>query len=254
MNVKNIKSFIEFYKFLGITDSISQTPRNKGKNVLSLSSNVEKEVHSASLGNNDFKNNDKKVNLLKNLKSEISMIDCNLKEIATNMVFSDGNHSTNIMILGEAPGAQEDLIGKPFVGEAGKLLDKMLGFINLSRDNFYISNMVFWRPPGNRTPNEKEISACLPITKRHIKIINPKLLIFVGSIAAKTLLNSKDGITKLRGKNHTYLDSDNNLEIPARAIFHPAYLLRNPIEKKRTWEDLSEIDEFIEKHKILGNQ
>ena len=114
--------------------------------------------------------------------------------------------------------------------------------------------MVFWRPPGNRTPNDKEILACLPITKRHIKIINPKLLIFVGSIAAKTLLNSKDGITKLRGKKHIYLDNDNNLEINARAIFHPAYLMRNPIEKKRTWEDLLEIDEFINTNKILENE
>ena len=168
------------------------------------------------------------------------------------MVFSDGNHDSNVMILGEAPGAQEDLIGKPFVGEAGKLLDKMLAFINLTRENFYISNMVFWRPPGNRTPNDQEISACLPITKRHIKIIKPKLLIFVGSIAAKTL-NSKDGITKLRGKKHIYLDNDNKLEINARAIFHPAYLLRNPIEK-RTWEDLLEIDEFIKINKILENK
>ena len=232
MNVKNIKSFIEFYKFLGVTDCISQTPRNKGRKMLNSDFKVEKEIHSSSTIKNDFKDR-KKVDLLENLNSEIAKLDCNLKEIATNMVFSDGNHNSSVMILGEAPGAQEDLIGKPFVGEAGKLLDKMLGFINLSRNNFYISNMVFWRPPGNRTPNDKEISACLPITKKHIQIINPKLLILVGSIAAKTLLNVKDGITKLRGKKHTYIDNDNKLEINARAIFHPAYLLRNPIEKKK---------------------
>ena len=141
--------------------------------------------------------------------------------------------------------------GKPFVGEAGQLLDKMLKFIDLTRDNFYITNMVFWRPPGNRTPNDSEISLCLPLTIKHIKIIKPKLLIFVGSIAAKTLLKSKDGITKLRGREHFYIDEKNSLRIPARAIFHPAYLLRNPIEKKRTWNDLLEIDQFIRKKKIL---
>ena len=253
MNVKNIKSFVEFYKFLGVTDCISQTPRNKEGEMLNSNSGLEKQIHSTFIDDNDLKRK-KKVDLLKNLNYEISKLDCNLKEIATNVVFSDGNHDSNVMILGEAPGAQEDLIGKPFVGEAGKLLDKMLAFINLTRENFYISNMVFWRPPGNRTPNDQEISACLPITKRHIKIINPKLLIFVGSIAAKTLLNSKDGITKLRGKKHIYLDNDNKLEINARAIFHPAYLLRNPIEKKRTWEDLLEIDEFIKINKILENK
>ena len=127
----------------------------------------------------------------------------------------------------------------------------MLGYIDLNRNNFYISNIVFWRPPGNRTPNDKEISKCLPLTKKHIGLIKPKLLILVGSIAAKSLLSSQDGITKLRGQEHFYIDKDFKLKIPARAIFHPAYLFRNPIEKKRTWEDLLEIDELIKKEKIL---
>ena len=158
------------------------------------------------------------------------------------------------MFIGEAPGANEDIEGKPFVGEAGKLLDKMLSFINLSRNNIYITNMVFWRPPGNRTPNEKEISVCLPYTKKHIKIIKPKLLVFVGSIAAKNLLNSKEGITKIRGKKHIYEDKENDLKIEARAIFHPAYLMRNPIEKKTMWDDLLEIDEFINSNNILQDE
>ena len=105
------------------------------------------------------------------------------------------------MIIGEAPGAKEDLEGKPFVGDAGQLLDKMLGFVNLSREKLYISNIVFWRPPGNRTPNESEISACLPITKKHIKIISPKLLIFVGNIASKSLLNTKEVLLNLEVEN-----------------------------------------------------
>ncbi len=245
MNIKNIKSFIEFYKFLGITDCISQTPRSSHKMVAEPNTKVQKIIKNEAIETTS------KLEQLNQLKAELIDLDCTLKDIATNVVFSDGNHNSKIMFLGEAPGANEDLEGKPFVGEAGKLLDKMLSFINLSRENFYISNIVFWRPPGNRTPNDKEISICLPITKKHIKIINPKLLIFVGSIAAKSLLNSKDGITKLRGKKHVYVDDKNGLEIDARAIFHPAYLMRNPIEKKNTWQDLIEIYEFIITNKIL---
>lgn len=244
MNIKNIKSFIEFYKFLGITDSISQSPRN----IKTYDEKTNTEKHKV-LKKIVIKNNSK-LEELHQLKSELINLECTLKDIATNVVFSDGNPNSKIMVLGEAPGANEDLVGKPFVGEAGKLLDKMLSFINLSRENFYISNIIFWRPPGNRTPSEKEISICLPITKKHIKIINPKLLILVGSIAAKNLLGSKDGITKLRGKKHIYTDDENQIKIDARAIFHPAYLMRNPIEKKKTWQDLLEIDQLITSKKF----
>ncbi|MEE2694926.1 MAG: uracil-DNA glycosylase [Pseudomonadota bacterium] len=251
MKVKNIKSFIEFYRFLQITTCISQTPRNFKKPI--SKSFVKKEETAIPKELNKKPYSEKKnsrLECLDKLKKQIKNINCNLKEIATNLVFSDGNPNANIMLMGEAPGAKEDLIGKPFVGEAGQLLDKMLGYIQLNRDNFYISNMVFWRPPGNRTPNNDEISLCIPLARKHISIIKPKLLILVGSIAAKNLLKSKDGITKLRGKEHVYRDDEYNIEIPTRAIFHPAYLLRNPIEKKRTWEDLLEIDNFITKNKI----
>ena len=242
MNITNIKSFVEFYKFLGITDCVMRYPRKKFNLNLSVKETEEVKSKNIKMSVSDR---------IENLKSEIKDLDCNLKEVATNLVFSDGNHNSSIMVLGEAPGANEDKEGKPFVGEAGKLLDKMLGYIDLNRDNFYISNIVFWRPPGNRTPNDKEISKCLPLTKKHIGLIKPKLLILVGSIAAKSLLSSQDGITKLRGQEHFYIDKDFKLKIPARAIFHPAYLFRNPIEKKRTWEDLLEIDELIKKEKIL---
>ena len=247
MNVKNIKSFIEFYRFLDITNCISIKPRNS-KN--SMNDNDPKnELNQKGIKTSTSKM--EKLDFLETIRNEALNLDCDLKDIATNLVFSDGNCNSNIMLLGEAPGAREDIEGKPFVGEAGQLLDKMLKFIDLTRDNFYITNMVFWRPPGNRTPNDSEISICLPLTIKHIEIIKPKLLIFVGSIAAKTLLKSRDGITKLRGKEHFYIDEKNSLRIPARAIFHPAYLLRNPIEKKRTWNDLLEIDQFIKKKKIL---
>ena len=241
MNIKNIKSFIEFYKFLGITDCISQFQRNKMKLLTYPVQNNQKMRETKKIK----KKIETKLEAIDNLKSQIQNLDCTLKDVATNLVLCDGNCDAEVMFVGEAPGAKEDICGKPFVGEAGNLLDKMLSFINLSRKNIYITNIVFWRPPGNRTPNDQEISICLPYTKKHIKIIKPKLLVFVGSIAAKNLLNSKDGITKIRGKKHIYEDKENDIKIEARAIFHPAYLMRNPIEKKTTWDDLLEIDEFI---------
>ena len=250
MNIKNIKSFIEFYKFLGITDCISPVQRNKVKLKVDPKKNMKKMKESKKTE----KIIESKLAAINNLRSLILNLDCSLKDVATNLVLCDGNYNANIMFIGEAPGANEDIDGKPFVGEAGKLLDKMLSFINLSRNNIYITNMVFWRPPGNRTPNEKEISVCLPYTKKHIKIIKPKLLVFVGSIAAKNLLNSKEGITKIRGQKHIYEDKENDLKIQARAIFHPAYLMRNPIEKKTMWDDLLEIDEFINSNNILQNE
>ena len=250
MNIKNIKSFIEFYKFLGITDCISPVQRNKMKVEVDPENNIKKMKESKKTE----KIIESKLAAINNLRSLILNLDCSLKDVATNLVLYDGNYHANIMFIGEAPGANEDINGKPFVGEGGKLLDKMLSFINLSRNNIYITNMVFWRPPGNRTPNEKEISVCLPYTKKHIKIIKPKLLVFVGSIAAKNLLNLKEGITKIRGKKHIYEDKENDLKIEARAIFHPAYLMRNPIEKKTMWDDLLEIDEFINSNNILQHE
>ncbi len=247
MNIKNIKSFIEFYKFLGITNCISQIQRSRIKLEHEPGNNIQKTKQT----NKTEQKIESKLVDISNLRSQILNLDCNLKDVATNLVLYDGNYNADVMFIGEAPGANEDIYGKPFVGEAGKLLDKMISFINLSRNNIYITNMVFWRPPGNRTPNDREIAICLPYTKKHIKIINPKLLVCVGSIATKNLLNLKDGITKIRGKKHIYEDKENNIKIEARAIFHPAYLMRNPIEKKRTWEDLLEIDEFINSNNIL---
>ena len=243
MNVKNIKSFIEFYKFLGVTNCMAKTPRNFNK----IEKFSENPVNNSNFKHMNFLTKNEQLN---NLHEEILKLNCNLKDTATNVVVSDGNHNSKIMFIGEAPGANEDLEGKPFVGEAGQLLNKMISFIGLSRENIYVSNIVFWRPPGNRTPNDKEISSCLPLTRKHISIISPKLLVFVGSIAAKSLLQSKDGITKLRGKKHEYFDNEYGLSIPSRAIFHPAYLMRNPIEKKRTWDDLIEIDDFCRSNGI----
>ncbi len=249
MKVKNIKSFIEFYKSLGITDSIGKYPR------IEIKKKFKQSLQESFNSDEDSSNNsaDLEKELL-SLRNKIKNADCNLKDIATNLVFSDGNAKSDIMFIGEAPGAEEDKLGKPFVGQAGKLLDKMLQFIGLAREsNFYITNIVFWRPPGNRTPNSKEIKICLPYTRKHISIIKPKLLILLGNVATKSILTTDEGITKVRGKEHFYLDESINLKIPTRAIYHPAYLLRNPIEKKKIWDDLIDIYNFLNKNNILND-
>jgi DNA polymerase len=162
--------------------------------------------------------------------------DCPLKHTAANLVFGAGNPDADIMLIGEAPGADEDRQGVPFVGVSGQLLDKMLASIGLDRESAYITNMLPWRPPGNRKPTPAETMMCLPFIRRHIALVGPKVLVFVGGTAASTLLQRSEGITKLRGRWLEYLDGD--LAIPAMAIFHPAYLLRQPALKELAWRDL----------------
>jgi DNA polymerase len=162
---------------------------------------------------------------------------CALKNTATQLVFSDGNPEADIMFVGEAPGADEDRIGRPFVGRAGQLLDKMLAAIGLDRQKVYIANVVPWRPPGNRTPTPVETATCLPFTRRQIELVNPKILICLGAPSAQTLLAIKDGIMRARGKWMSY-DIVPGRTIPATAMLHPAYLLRQPAQKKLAWQDL----------------
>jgi uracil-DNA glycosylase len=126
---------------------------------------------------------------------------CALRHTAMNLVFADGNPAAPVMFIGEAPGEDEDRQGKPFVGVSGQLLDKMLAAVGLDRTSIYISNILFWRPPGNRSPTDAEIAACLPFTERHIALVKPKLLVFLGGVAAKNLLRTKEGITRMRGQN-----------------------------------------------------
>jgi len=175
---------------------------------------------------------------------------CALKKNAIQTVFADGNASSKIMLIGEAPGADEDKYGKPFVGRAGQLLDKMLEAIGLGRNKVYISNVVPWRPEGNRQPTTEEIIQCLPFIQKHIEIIKPSILILLGGTAAKALLTTSQGITKLRGAWHQYNSLGLSQPIPTRAIFHPAYLLRSPEYKKQTWEDLLEIQKRIKLNEI----
>ena len=185
---------------------------------------------------------------LKNLREKISEIkNCKLKENASNLVFSDGNPNSKIMIIGEGPGANEDKEGLPFVGRAGQLLDKMLNAINLNREAVYITNVVNFRPPENRKPTEREVEMYLPYLKRHIEIIKPKIILLLGSTAMNALLSNTDVISKMRGK--WYEIEINRLKIFSIVSFHPAYLLRQPDQKKFSWIDLKMIRDKLKKIK-----
>jgi DNA polymerase len=177
---------------------------------------------------------------LAELKAAVEGYDgCALKGFATRTVFADGHPEAKVMVIGEAPGEDEDRQGLPFVGVSGKLLDRMLAAVDLDRArNAYITNVVFWRPPGNRKPTAEEIALCLPFVQRHIEVLDPALLLLVGGPAASTILANAQGITKLRGKWFEYESPGLSRPIPTMATFHPAYLLRSPNQKRLAWRDL----------------
>jgi len=188
----------------------------------------------------NFEISSNKAENLESLKKSIQNIkNCDLKNNATNMVFSDGNPKSKIMLIGEAPGSNEDQEGLPFVGRAGVLLDKMLASINLDRKSVYISNVVNYRPPENRRPTEEEINRYLPFLKKHIQIINPKILVLLGSSAMSAILGSEDVISKVRGK---WIERNfGKSKISVIVTFHPAFLMRQPAQKKMAWIDLKMI-------------
>ena len=163
---------------------------------------------------------------------------CALKRTAMSLVFADGNPAAPLMLIGEAPGEEEDRQGLPFVGASGKLLNRMLAGIGLDRTSVYITNVLPWRPPGNRNPTAGEIAACLPFVQRHIDLIRPKVIGLVGGISAKALLGTAEGITRLRGRWGSYTSAAGGLPIPMLPLYHPAYLLRSPSQKRDAWRDL----------------
>ncbi len=184
---------------------------------------------------------------LDELKQALAAFDgCALKHTATNLVFADGNPAASIMFIGEAPGGEEDRQGLPFVGPAGRLLDTMLAAVELDRSKVYITNILPWRPPGNRSPTDAEIAACLPFIERHIELVAPRILVLIGGTAAKTLLGTREGIMKLRGRWFSYESVGMVRPIPARAILHTAYLLRSPAQKRESWIDLLAIRKRLE--------
>jgi uracil-DNA glycosylase len=163
---------------------------------------------------------------------------CPLKRTATSTVFIDGNPAAPVMIVGEAPGAEEDRIGRPFVGRAGQLLDRMLAAIGLDRTGVQVTNVIYWRPPGNRKPTSAEIAACLPFVLRHIALARPRVLVLAGGTAASALLPLSEGITRLRGRWFDLAVPGLDRPVPTLPMFHPAFLLRTPERKREAWRDL----------------
>ena len=179
---------------------------------------------------------------LQELREILNSFDgCNLKFTAKQLAFSDGNPEAALMLVGEAPGRDEDIQGKPFVGRSGQLLDRILAAIGIERaQGAYIANVIPWRPPGNRTPTPLETEICRPFIERQIELVNPKVLVTLGGPSAKTLLNTSEGMLKLRGKWKTHITASGT-SIATMPTLHPAYLLRNPAHKKLVWRDFLEI-------------
>ena len=237
---KNSLNLLEWYKSVGIDICIQNSPRVRFK----INSEDKKNIFS------------NKINNLKDLEKKIYKFNgSELKKTATKLVFGDGNPKSKIMLIGEAPGYEEDISGLPFVGAAGKKLDEMINAIGLSRrKNVYITNIVPWRPPNNRTPTEKEISIFVPYVEKHIGIINPDIIILLGNIAAKAILKTKKGITKLHGNWFNYKNPYQNKSIYVICIFHPSFLLRSPGQKKYAWEELKKVEKKINELKIEINE
>jgi len=229
INTKTVK-LIKFYNFINYNLIYNNKAINRyKKDIFEISSD--------------------KAESLEKLKKTISNIkNCELKKNATNIVFSDGNPKSKIMLIGEAPGSNEDLEGLPFVGRAGALLDKMLASINLDRKNVYISNIINYRPPENRRPTDEEIDRYLPFVKKHIEIINPKILILLGSTAMNALIGDDVVISKVRGQ---WIEKEFGLcKTSVIVTFHPAFLMRQPTQKKLAWIDLKMIRDKKTKLKI----
>ena len=181
------------------------------------------------------------------LRAALSDFDgCALKQTATNLVLCDGNPEARVMIIGEAPGAEEDRRGLPFVGAAGHLLDLMLAAIGLDRGGVHITNLLFWRPPGNRNPTAAEVTACLPFVERQIELVDPTVLLLLGGSSAKTLLARQEGILRLRGRWAHFQHAGLPRPIPAMPTLHPAYLLRQPAQKRLAWRDFLAVRKVLE--------
>ena len=225
MNQSNKKN-LEFIKNSGVNYFLQESPRNWFEVSQNTSSGTSKKVDGD------------KLLKIRQIVEKIDSFKTPLKESAKNLVVYDGNIEAKVMFIGEAPGRDEDAQGIPFVGRAGQLLNKMLAAINLKRENVYITNVVNWRPPNNRTPTDDEILKFLPFLQEQIDTINPDFIFLLGGVAAKAILSTPLALGKLRGSWHEYRSLKLNKKIHVIASYHPAFLLRSPQYKKASWEDL----------------
>ena len=222
------KEYTEFLSLSGVHTFLKETPNNLIN---------DKEIHKEIAQNNDIENLDQ-ITDIKDLIPLIANHKSTLKNTAKKLVLFDGNTKSKLMIVGEAPGEEEDEQGLPFVGRAGQLLNKMLSAIQLDRKDIYITNAVPWRPPQNRTPTNEEIIEFLPFLQRQIEILKPEFIYLLGTTAAKAILSTPLSLGKLRGKWHEYKSINMNTSVNVLVSYHPAFLLRSPNFKKEAWSDL----------------
>ena len=222
------KEYTEFLSLSGVHTFLKETPNNLIN---------DKEIHKEIAQNNDIENLDQ-ITDIKDLIPLIANHKSALKNTAKKLVLFDGNTKSKLMIVGEAPGQEEDEQGLPFVGRAGQLLNKMLSAIQLDRKDIYITNAVPWRPPQNRTPTNEEIIEFLPFLQRQIEILKPEFIYLLGTTAAKAILSTPISLGKLRGKWHEYKSINMNTSVNVLVSYHPAFLLRSPNFKKEAWSDL----------------
>ena len=258
--MENKTEILDWYLLAGIEEIADDTPVN-----LLISKDVQKNTYAAVMKNDEAdtrpattllaqensaacinaKEKCQQANSLAELKSIVENFEgCSLKFSANSTVFGVGNERAEVMLIGEAPGSDEDRIGKPFVGRSGQLLDKMLKAVGISRDDCYVTNVLPWRPPGNRTPTDGEVAVCLPFLKRQIELIEPRIIFLLGASAANAVLGNADSISSMRGKVLEIV-LDNGKIIKALASFHPAYLLRSSSQKAKSWNDLLRLKHFL---------
>ena len=225
MSTKAIIENLSYLKHAGIEsleDSVKNDPKNTKENTL------------------------EKIQDLETLKKSINSIELDIKTSSKNTVFADGDSNASVMLIGEAPGASEDEQGIPFCGPSGKLLNNILLSIGLEREKVYITNTVFWRPPGNRRPTPLELNKCCPFLEKHIELINPKLILLVGSTALEAVMHSGEAISKIQGKLFYYKNDLLKNKIKLMVIYHPSYLLRQPQKKKEMWQVMQKIKKIID--------
>ena len=243
-------SLLRYYQDLGVDEAMGEVPlsryrsaeeppASKQRQAVGPAPTAKPQPISVTRSGPDSKSVADACQSLEELRHAIEQFDgCALKHTAKNTVFADGNPEAPIMFIGEAPGRDEDIQGLPFVGAAGQLLDRMIAAIGRDRSSVYISNILNWRPPGNRTPTLNEAMTCLPFIRRHIQLARPKIVVMLGGTAAKHLLDTNTGIMRLRGKwTQVMLDAYGEDTVPALPTLHPAYLLRQPAHKRLAWQD-----------------
>lgn len=251
----NLENLLEWYIESGVDETIGETPffitqdeKKTPTQKSSINTTRQATTHLAQatiVARQSSRETAEKAHNLSELKNLVENFDgCSLKLTATNTVFGYGSDKAKIMFIGEAPGADEDRLGKPFVGRSGQLLDKMLKAVGLDRENCFISNVLPWRPPGNRTPTDSEIAVCLPFLKKQIELISPEYIFILGGSAANSLLDNNEPISKLRGRWLEYKKENGDI-IKVLASFHPAYLLRNSGQKAKAWSDFLRLKKNI---------